>query len=433
MPKKGTSIRKVVFYTTASAGAFYVGSAFFAFNNQPYYDFFVNNVPLGSSFIQFAEEHDWDEITSDHVIDAGAKAVDSVQALVNRFTSSTADAKDTVSEKAQAAKDTSITKAQSVKETTISKAQSAKDATVSKAHSTKEAAVEKAQSVKAAAAEVYEHSKERVKAAASTLMTQVEKTEGKIEAVGKDSAASVKHQFNQFSSEVQDLVDQAEHVLAGKPISDLQDHTPAPAQAKVPAPATASKVYDAPLPLGHEPPPGFSKPVPAKAKSAPSPAPEVASAPPPLPLVAPAVSELSASEPVIAQLASTIDGLASFLNANPSAADKARDILDTAKIDLTAFAGRIEKVKAEERARLESELDAQAHEYNTKLLSLEMEAQDKLDSQEEGFRKYLDEEKAKFVKAYREKLDHELQTQSEIINERSVFRRISRLRVLIPI
>jgi len=37
-----------------------------------------------------------------------------------------------------------------------------------------------------------------------------------------------------------------------------------------------------------------------------------------------------------------------------------------------------------------------------------MEAQDKLDSQEEGFRKLFDEERMKFVQTYREKLDYEL-------------------------
>ena len=34
------------------------------------------------------------------------------------------------------------------------------------------------------------------------------------------------------------------------------------------------------------------------------------------------------------------------------------------------------------------------------------------------FRKFFEEEKAKFVQAYRAKLNQELQTQSEIINER---------------
>jgi MICOS complex subunit MIC60 len=80
----------------------------------------------------------------------------------------------------------------------------------------------------------------------------------------------------------------------------------------------------------------------------------------------------------------------------------------------------VEKVKAEEKDKLEASLDEQARQYNLQLLELEMAAQDKLDSQEDEFRKYLEEEKVKFVKAYREKLEHELATQSEIINERYV-------------
>ena len=51
-----------------------------------------------------------------------------------------------------------------------------------------------------------------------------------------------------------------------------------------------------------------------------------------------------------------------------------------------------------------------------------MEAQDRLDSQEEGFKKLFEEEKTKFIQAYRAKLNQELQTQSEIINERYEYR-----------
>jgi MICOS complex subunit MIC60 len=65
-------------------------------------------------------------------------------------------------------------------------------------------------------------------------------------------------------------------------------------------------------------------------------------------------------------------------------------------------------------------LDEQAKEYTIKMLELEMEAQDKLDSQEEGFRKFFDEERMRVVQAYRERLDHELRTQTELINERWV-------------
>jgi mitofilin len=93
-------------------------------------------------------------------------------------------------------------------------------------------------------------------------------------------------------------------------------------------------------------------------------------------------------------------------------------VLETAKADLTALADRIEKVKEEERVQLEQKLDEQTSDYQLKLIELEMEAQDKLDSQEQGFRTFFDEEKVKFVQANREKLDHELRTQTELINER---------------
>jgi len=87
-------------------------------------------------------------------------------------------------------------------------------------------------------------------------------------------------------------------------------------------------------------------------------------------------------------------------------------------LDLTGLASRIETIKHEEHQQLEKSLDEQAKEYTTKLLELEMEVQDKLDSQEEGFRKFFDAERMKVVQAYREKLDHELRTQTELINER---------------
>lgn len=233
---------------------------------------------------------------------------------------------------------------------------------------------------------------------------------------------------------MEELARRAEDALADKPIVPTPDVTTTPQQPEVAPPevsATAPEitptsteekgkhVYDAPLPIGFELPPGYSRPKPAKAAPASSPStPEVAAGSSPLPLVAPAVAEFGASEPVIAQLATVIDDLASYLNANPAAAEKARDVLDTAKVDLTQLANRIEQVKEEERTKLEAQLDEKSREYNMKLIELEMEAQDKLDSQSESFQKYFEDERVKFVQAYREKLNKELQTQSEIINER---------------
>ncbi len=165
----------------------------------------------------------------------------------------------------------------------------------------------------------------------------------------------------------------------------------------------AFNFYNAPLPLGHEPPPGFTRP--------PAPQPPKPLAPgEPLPLVTPAVEELHSSEPVLTHLAGTIDSLASFLNANPAAANKARNVLDVAKNDLSALAQSFERLREEEKAKLEQTLDEQTR-YTLKLLELELQSQDKLESQETDFRAYSEEEKARFSKAYREKLEHELRTQ----------------------
>ena len=115
-----------------------------------------------------------------------------------------------------------------------------------------------------------------------------------------------------------------------------------------------------------------------------------------------------------------IDDLASYLNTNPTAAEKARDILDTAKVDLTQLAGRIDDIKAAEAKKLEASLDEQARECMQSLMELEMQAQDKLASQEESFRKFFESARASMIMEYRQKLANELETQSEIINERYV-------------
>jgi mitofilin len=221
------------------------------------------------------------------------------------------------------------------------------------------------------------------------------------------------------------LVDEVEAALAGKPrpkktTTPIPESTTSPGLTTSAQPTTGAKdvslpadvpknVYDAPLPLGFEPPPGFNKP-----KPPPPPPP----APLSLPLIAPEISELTITEPIIGRLATTIDNLTVFLKSNPTAAEKAHVVIDTAKLDLKNLAAKIQKIKEDEQATLEQQLDDQAREYTVKLLELEMSAQDKLDSQEDDFRKLLDEERVRLVKTYREKLSHELQTQSEIINER---------------
>jgi mitofilin len=272
-------------------------------------------------------------------------------------------------------------------------------------------------------------SKERVKSAAASLKTAVKKMEGeKVPEATAKAMAIARHHSAEFSDEVEDLIRRAEAAISGKPTDSLPEATTTHASSTPDTPprddtelvivsdknADNIMVYAATLPIGFEPPPGYKRPAPPK------PAQQAAAEPTPvpLPLVAPAVSEVAVSEPVISHLASTIDNLASFLASNPAASEKAKDVLEVAKGDLTGLAARIEKIKEDEKLQLEQKLDEQAREYTTKLLELEFEAQDKLDSQEEGFRKFYDAERAKFSQIYREKLEQELRTQTELINER---------------
>ncbi|TFK49926.1 hypothetical protein OE88DRAFT_1736231 [Heliocybe sulcata] len=381
IPKKKKGIvRRLVFYSTTAAATFYIGSVFVAFKNERYYDLFSERVPFGASFIEYAEDHDWDSLTVQQIIDSGKGWVDSLQKRVSG-----------------AAKEA--------------------EQRVEKARETVTA--DKAKAVIQSTRDVAET---RIKSVAESLKTSVKKSEEKVAQGSRSAAAAAKHQALQFSSEVEELVRKAEAALAGKPVESLPESTTTPNQPGVSPPdnvpsSGATTIYEAPLPLGFEPPPGFSRPPPPK-RPEPTREPEAKPAPPPLPLVAPAVAELQVSEPIITHLASTIDDLASYLNANPTAANEARDVLDNAKTDLTQLVSHMEKIKEQERTQLEAKLDEQTREYSLKLLEMEMEAQDKLDNQEQGFKQWFEQERQKFVKAYREKLETELQTQSELINER---------------
>ena len=253
-----------------------------------------------------------------------------------------------------------------------------------------------------------------VKPAKKEVKETVKEVIHKVESTAGVAADQAKYDYSE-------LVRRAEAAIAGKPYSKDGASSPkSESQASEGTPTagteTSKNVYDRPLPLGFEPPPGFTRP--ASPKSKPTvekpKTPEAKSID--IPLVAPVVA--TASEPIISHLAGTIDSLASYLKSDPEAAKKAGDVLETAKCDLTALVERIEAVKQQERSALEEKLDEQTREYTLKLLELEMQAQDKLDDQEQGYKQLFEQERAKFVQAYREKLNHELQVQTELINER---------------
>jgi mitofilin len=368
--------------TTALTGTFYVGSTFVAFNNQAYYDIFVDKVPLGQTMIVFAERKGWDTITAGDVVKVSSEAALSTYRFVWDLVHGTRPASDAIDKGAQIVRDA----AAETKNTTFK--------VVKQTTSKVEPVVQEAK---------------------KEIVETVQKAKETVQTPAKPAAEKAE-------PDLLELVQRAEAAIAGKPFVN----EPSPDLVivgttvdLVPAPTADDdkNVYDRPLPIGFEPPPGFSRPAPPPK---PQPAEEKPAEPEPevikLPAVAPAVA--TASEPIITHLAGTIDNLAAFLKSDPKAAQQAGDVLETAKSDLAALVDRIETVKEEERSALEAKLDEQAKEYTLKLLELEMEAQDRLESQEEGYKHLFEQERAKFIQAYREKLNHELEVQTELINER---------------
>ncbi|KAF8176571.1 mitochondrial inner membrane protein Mitofilin [Mycena galopus ATCC 62051] len=348
--KKRHVVRTIVLSTTGLVGTFYVGSTFLAFNNEAYHEFFSERVPLGYSMLQYAEDNNWDTATLVSVVASSQNIFASAQRYVTDTLSGSPEPKNAV------------------------------------------------QNTKDAAVKAIQDSKDRASAAAARIKTGIKKeTSG--------ATAITKHRSEQFSREIAELIREAEAALTNGAQPRRTTDAPQEPQESLPTDTTDPGVYLAPLPVGFELPPGYSRPPPPKKTE-----PET----PPLPLLSPAVSSIAASEPIIAHLAGTIDDLTAYVKSTPAAAS----VLDIAKADLTALATRIEAVRAGERAELEVKLDEQTREYTVKLMDLEMEAQDKLDGQEQEFRRYFDEERVRLTQAYREKLENELRTQTELINER---------------
>ncbi|KAI6006621.1 mitochondrial inner membrane protein Mitofilin [Pisolithus orientalis] len=383
-PKKTKSVvRKFLFYSVAGTSAFYIGSTFASYESPQYREFFSQNVPLGEALVEYGAKHGWDEITIQNIVISTVDAVkyvsDFVQKQLGYRPSEDAATKDTPKEAAQPVRER------------------AKDA--------------------------HQESKGRVKSLATALKTSVERSDDHGTPEARKPTATARYMAVKFAEELEDLIRKAEEALEKKypelepEVTAAVDQPKATEVELVIVPESKDKnVYEVPLPIGFEPPPGYVRPRPQKPKDTASPPTEPV--PTPLPLVAPAVSDVAVSEPVVSHLAHTIDNLASYLNSAPAAAEKAKDVLETAKVDLRDLASRIERIKEEEQHQLEQKLDEQAREYNTKLLELEIEAQDKLDLQQEDFRKFVEEERVKYAQAYREKLANELKTQTELINER---------------
>ncbi|KAG8701432.1 Formation of crista junctions protein 1, partial [Ceratobasidium sp. 394] len=384
-PKKKGFLRRTLLYTSIFAGTFYGGSALVSLKSDRYHDFFVESVPGGEDVMDWMIEKGWHKVPitgiPQKVAEAATDGFNSVKSTVTNTVSGVTSPPPT------------DTKPQPT-------------------------------------------FRERAKRASSAMITKIERNPNAPDFSQVGAAVSkAKDQAFQFSEGVSELAKEVEGALRGvykvpaapKPSGPAPPNTPdaMPARGVVAAPPPpydaewvlpkGKQIYTGPpLPLGHEPPPGYViPPAPKPKKEVPGKQADV------LPLIATSLKpELSASEPVIAQLASTIDSLAAFVQANPTALKGAQGVLSTAQIDLEKLGERLEVAKAEERAKLEKRIEEQTKAYEDKLLGMEMDSKDRLDKQEEEWKGLFDEERAKIIAAYRAKLNAELETQSEIINQR---------------
>ncbi|KAG8714219.1 Formation of crista junctions protein 1 [Ceratobasidium sp. 423] len=354
-PKKRGVFRRTLLYTSVFAGTFYGGSTLVALNSDRYHDFFVESVPGGEALMEFVADQGWDKVPLSSL---PQKTIDVTKDTYNKLSSTFSPSDPSKPEQQQSLAD-------------------------------------------------------RARKATRSIITKVERNPNApdFSQVGKQTDQKP----FQFSEGVSELAKEVEAALRevpigpGKPVrpDGKKDEAP-PEYEKEWTPPNGKKLYTGPpLPIGFELPPGYVLPPPKKAPEE--------KKDDGLPLLAP---KLNASEPVIAQLAKTIDSLATFVKANPAALVNAQGVLSTAQGDLEKLGEKFESAKAEERKKLEKKLDEQAKEYEDKLLHLEMEGKDRLDKQEEDWKGVFEEERRKIIAAYRQKLEKELETQGEIINQR---------------
>ncbi len=354
-----------------------------ALNSDRYHDFFVESVPLGETIIDHAEHNGWDRSLRSRAVQQAVDATKSTYGHIEGVVSRTFG-----SGEVPAPPPSPQTRA----------GQAAPPGSKVK--------------------EIAKDGKEAARSAAKKVVQKVEKDTQKVQQIQKDVAQDVRKVEREFSLGIKELVEEVEAVLAGR---QYVKPTPVIHTSEVQALPPGMKIYDRELPIGHQPPPGYVLPGQVKSKAPTSKDSTTVPSLPVLPLVAPLVSKLSSAEPVLGQLAQSIDNLAGFLRENPSSSSAgAKDVLQSAEKDLTQLGERLQKVKEEEHRKLEEKLDEQAKEYNLKLLEMEAESQDKIDRQEEDWKSLFDEERAKILHQYREKLQRELETQQELINQRCV-------------
>ncbi|KZS92443.1 hypothetical protein SISNIDRAFT_113757 [Sistotremastrum niveocremeum HHB9708] len=389
-PPKRHPFRVAFLYTAVFLATFYGVSTGIATRSEGYRDFFIERVPLGERIVDWTDSKGWDR--------AGVKA----KGVNEEAGGALSKAERKVEQKVESV-------AKSLKEgsgRSQSGSTSGSDAT------------QKTPGVL-----------DRVKNVTDAVLTSVERNV--VEIKEGRSSAKVRHQASQLSEGIEDLVREAEEaikttvanvvpVASVPPLAESNAAEPGP-PPEVTAPdleQVPANVYTLPLPLEHYPPPGYVLPPKPKSNAPEQPAVEAEPAPPPLPWIAEALAEISRTEPLIGQVAEAIDKLSGLLQSHPSSATEAKNALAILELDLNHLVKRMDQIKVDELARGQEKLDAQARENSAKFLSAEIAAQELADKQEDRWRTAFEQERDALLTNYREKLENELKSQSQIIDER---------------
>ncbi|KZV90566.1 hypothetical protein EXIGLDRAFT_118245 [Exidia glandulosa HHB12029] len=374
-PKKRV-LRRLLLVSTLGGAAFYAGSTALALNSEPYRDFFLDAVPGAERIIQECERMGWDKLALSKT------------------------AKDTVEQ---------------------AKKQNAQAA----AQSAQARLQQQLQQHKATAKQRVQEGKSKAKDVAEVLVTKVERVPGKAAAAASSATQTVKDAANAVSDKAVELKDDITSAAA-KPAAAFSDgvkelvdlieealnvKTEPPAAPASTEPAQPANVYQGKLPLGFEPPPGYTRPQAAK--------PAASGPPSTTPVKSVTLGELVASgDPQIARLAVTIESLSKFARENPSAAASVQASLTAARESLVELSSRLSAVPNEVDKKVHEELAKRDKEHTRAVIDLEITAQSRLDEVEDMWRAAFEAERRKIADAYKEKLHAELDAHTALIEER---------------
>lgn len=370
---KRSAFRRFLVSTSLGLALFYGGSTYASLKNPTYADFFTEKVPGGDTLVDYAERSPYAQSwKTANVKDVPQKAVEAASAGYDRLSGAL--------------------------------------------HRVIGDANDKIDDVKETGKTVEKKSQYGLKDAQNRAKEMVYKVEKKVDEAdfkerGEKAIEDVKIKSQQLGNSAKKELKKAE--------AEVKERIPSINKAIEPK----GQPYGKPLPLQHEAPEGYSassirdRGVHAEPND---PMTRLREPPalPSLPRLAPSMESLSGSEPLVAQLASTVDNLAAFLRETPNSGIQARGVLDEARKEFTRLSERLEQIKKIEAEKLRKGLESQKNKYDAELKKAAEEARAKVGKIDEKWKKEQEVLRKKEASEYEDKLNKELATQSELINQR---------------